>query len=165
MDKLFDFGVAADAGPKKPRNYENKCRDYVGKKVPSNLIDVWTIKDENRSGLPDCRYFSREENPCQKALWVEYKYMDDLPANETTMVRPSWNSDLQLRTLRSFARAGDLCRVVIFFGDASDVRNVRVVVLRTAKEWEFGITKKEAYTRSMTITAYIEWLTKNFTGD
>lgn len=32
MEKLFDFGVAADSGPKKPRNYENKCRDYVGKK-------------------------------------------------------------------------------------------------------------------------------------
>ena len=165
MEKLLDLGISADDGPKRPKNHENKCRDYVGKKVPCELIDVWTVKDENRNGLPDVRYFSKPENPTQRALWVEYKYLNDLPVLQTTMIVPSWNSDLQLRTLRSFARAGDLCRVVIFYGDASDIRNVRAVVLRNAKEWEFGIPRKEAEIRSMPIMAYIEWLTKNFTGD
>lgn len=165
MEKLFDFGVSADSGPKKPKNYENKCRDYVAKKVPSHLIDVWTVKDENRNGLPDNRYFSQEENPVQRALWVEYKYMADLPEKESTMVKASWNSDLQLKTLRSFARAGDLCRVVIFYGDASDIRNVRAVILRNISEWENGVTRKQAETRSLTIMQYIDWLSKNFTGD
>lgn len=165
MEKLFDLGISADSGPKKPKNYENKCRDYVKKKVPSRLIDVWTVADENRNGLPDTRYFSQEENPVQRALWVEYKYLADLPERDTTMVKASWSSDLQLKTLRSFARAGDNCRVAIFYGDASDIRNVRVFVLRNISEWENGITKKEAETRSMTIQAYIDWLTKNFSGD
>lgn len=163
--KSLDLGLSHEMDDGRPKNFENKCRNYVKDKLPKALIDVWTVKDETRTGLPDVRYFSAPKNPVQRALWVEYKYIKELPVRQDTKIVPKWNSEMQLLTLQSFARAGDLCRVVIFYEDASDVRNVRAIVLRNAKEWEFGITKAEAQQRSMPMETYIKWLVQNFTGD
>lgn len=165
LAKLMDLGAALDAVPKKRQNWENRARDYVKDKLDKARISIWHPVDEIHKGIPDARYFSTDKNPIQKALWVEYKHMSELPVRDTTKVKPSWSSDLQRITLTAFARAGDNCRAVLFYGQNERVDTMLVFIFKTVDEWTNGVPVSEIRKRSMSIQSYIALLNKMFTGD
>lgn len=165
LSKLMDLGAALDAVPKKKQNWENRARDYVKAKTDRKLFSVWHPVDEFHKGVPDARYYSTDDNPIQKALWVEYKHMSELPIRDTTKVKPSWSSDLQRQTLTAFARAGDNCRAVLFYGQDERVDTMLVFVFKTVDEWTNGVPVAEVRKRSMSIQAYIGLLNTMFSGD
>lgn len=165
LAKLMDLGAALDAVPKKRQNWENRARDYVKGKLDKHSVTVWHPVDEFHKGIPDARYVSTDRNPVQKALWVEYKHMSELPVRDTTRVKPSWSSDLQRQTLTAFARAGDNCRAVLFYGQDERVDSMLVFVFKTIAEWTDGVPVAEVRKRSMSIQTYISMLDSMFKGD
>lgn len=165
LAKLMDLGAALDAVPKKRQNWENRARDYVKGKLNKKNLEVWHPVDEFHKGIPDARYFSTDQNPIQKALWVEYKHMSELPVRDTTKVKPSWSSDLQRKTLTAFARAGDNCRAVLFYGQEERVDTMLVFIFKTVDEWTNGVPVSEVRKRSISIQTYISMLNGMFAGD
>lgn len=165
LSKLMDLGAALNAVPKRKQKWENRARDYVKDKLDRKLVHIWHPVDEFHKGVPDARYYSVDGNPIQKALWVEYKHMSELPIRDTTKVKPSWSSDLQRITLTAFARAGDNCRAVLFYGQEERVDTMLVFVFKTVDEWTNGVTVEEIRKRSMSIQNYIKLINSMFTGD
>lgn len=153
MDKLRDMGISLDAISKRRVNPEDKCKQYVKKHLAEG-IECWHPKDEGRAGIPDARYWDA------KNLWVEYKFTASLPQRASTIIKPKWNSELQLRTCNQFSESGDNVRVVLFWEpeEAKDVRDTMVFVFKNRTQWEFGVPCDEVRVKSMTIAAYIRKL-------
>ena len=54
----------------------------VHRRLPK-WVKVWKIKDDFQSGVPDAVYFGYEG----RCLWVEYKYIKELPKRCKTIVK------------------------------------------------------------------------------
>lgn len=68
-------------------------------KATKRLKRVWKINDNFQGGVPDAFYLGSDE------LWIEYKYLKQLPKRKTTLVVPD-TSDLQVLWLKDLQESG-----------------------------------------------------------
>lgn len=107
----------------------------VHKKLPPTVW-VWKICDPYMGGIPDAYYRATDGgNP----LWVEYKYLKQLPARDTTMIIPNLSA-LQLKMLDDTLKAEQQVAVIVGFGRGG-------VVFEHQNEWVNGITKSDFVSR------------------
>jgi hypothetical protein len=111
---------------------ESDYTQAVHKRLPAEVFR-WKVRDDYQGGVPDA-FYRRLDGQSGSPLWIEYKYLKDLPKRDTTLIVPNL-SELQHLWLRRAAMAGEQVRVIVGHGS-------RGVVL-SLDEAEKGLTCAE----------------------
>lgn len=89
---------------------ESDYTQAVHKKLPPN-VKAWKIRDDYQGGVADA-FYRRRDGEKGTPLWVEYKYLKNLPKRDTTLIVADL-SELQKGWLTEADEAGEQVRVVI----------------------------------------------------
>jgi len=92
---------------------ESDYTQAVHKRLPEHVF-AWKIRDDYQGGVPDA-FYRRKDGLPGKILWIEYKYLKQLPARPDTYVKPDL-STLQKQWARMAEGAGEQVRVIVGFG-------------------------------------------------
>lgn len=141
---------------------ESQYTANVSKRLPSDLFSSWKINDNFAGGVPDAFY--RAKNGV-RPLWVEYKFIKQLPKRGTTIIKPNLSAQ-QLHWLKEANAANELAVVIVGCEGIKHQRQVCGVVLDDPQEWENGITGEEFSVRAgrqnyNAMAAYIAEATTN----
>ena len=121
---------------------ESQYTKKVNSGIPKHIF-CWKISDQFFGGVPDSYYNDKTNyNGC---LWVEYKFIKELPKRPETVVVPDL-SKLQDKCLDDLASCGD--QVIVIVGVERNIhqRFASVFVL-TREEFNTGIPAKVAQER------------------
>lgn len=123
---------------------ESQYTANVGKRLPSELFRSWKINDNFAGGVPDAFY--RAKNGV-KPLWVEYKFIKQMPKRGATMIKPNLSAQ-QRAWLIEAQNANELAVVIIGCEELKSKRQVCGAVLSDPNEWDEGITADEFLRRA-----------------
>ena len=117
---------------------ESKYTANIHKKLPRHIYK-WKISDSYAGGVPDAFYRNLNGG---SPLWVEYKFIKNIPKRDTTMIVPNLSAQ-QLIWLKQAEKSGENAIVVIGCENLKANRNPAGVILSGLEEWEQGITTGE----------------------
>ena len=109
----------------------------VHKKLPTDLYK-WKIHDSYTNGVPDAMYAGKKG-----ILFVEYKYVPELPAKDSTPVKINL-SGLQLQWLNNFVDLGHNVAVIVGTEDKN-------ALILQEKQWVTAPSKKDFLENSIKI--------------
>jgi hypothetical protein len=117
------------------------------KKLPKSVV-TWKINDAYQGGVPDALYMAN------KTLWVEYKYIKQLPKKPTTIIRHSLTPQQAMWLER--LNAADCCAALVIGCQK------KCFIVKSA--FSDPITTATYIQNSVSLDAYTEWLVEQTTG-
>lgn len=118
-------------------------------------VFIWKINDNYAGGVPDTFYRFKDPVEGQKPLWVEYKYLKELPKRLTTVVKPDFSA-LQIKWLTEACISGEQAYGVVGVGKEVYILNV--------DELEQGLSCEQVKKRLISREEYLDWLVKKVQG-
>lgn len=116
--------------------------------INRHRVRVWKVRDDFTAGVLDCQYINRIGLPIPP-LYIEYKYVKELPKRDTTDVLPKWHSDEQKSWANELNNGINRVLIGIIFGSG---RDAGIVFLKNG-EWNEGITTYEAKQRAIELNS------------
>lgn len=113
----------------------------IHRKLPANVYR-WKIHDTFAGGVPDAMYMDKRQ------VWIEYKYVKELPVKDTTIVRTTI-APLQIAWLNRLNASGGKAVVVI------GCKNCCVV---QEDNFHAHITKAEFTQKCIPIALLVDWI-------
>ena len=116
---------------------ESQYTQAIHKKLAKHVYK-WKVNDNFAGGVPDAFYRSLKKQPA-KPLWVEYKFLKDLPKRDDTMIVPNLSAQ-QFIWLKQAFEAGEQTAVIIGVENVKYKRQSCGLVLDNPYLWEYGIS-------------------------
>jgi len=115
---------------------ESQYTSNIHKRLPPTIYK-WKVNDNYAGGVPDAFY--RNLDGKGEHLWVEYKFIKELPKRGSTIVKPNLSAQ-QLLWLKQARSSGEQALVIIGCEGLRHNNNPVGVIMRDTREWEQGIT-------------------------
>lgn len=144
------------------RDAINRIHDKKRKsdRIDRNIVRVWKVTDDFAAGVPDCIYLNRVRFQASP-LFIEYKYLKELPKRNTTIIVPKWHSAEQQSWINELHESGNSTLVIIAFGEGA---KAGAIILYDG-EWNDGITTAEARRRAIKLNSCATIISRIVTND